>query len=71
MKFQLNNKLRYSLYAMLCVVLLSSCVERRSYDEEHILLLTENAYLDGYKAALMEQNMDSVWNVVKEKYRFD
>jgi len=71
MKNGLKNNLRHALYFVLCVVLLSSCVERRSYDEEHILLITENAFLEGYKASLMEQHHDSAWNKVKEKYKFD
>jgi hypothetical protein len=33
--------------------------------------MTENAFLEGYKAALMEHNRDSVWNDIKEKYKFD
>ena len=71
MKNKTNFNLRHTLYFVLCVVLLVSCVERRSYDEEHILLLTENAFLEGYKAALMKQHQDSVWNNVKGKYKFD
>ena len=71
MKNRLEFKMRHAIYFLLCVVLLSSCVERRSYDEEHILLMTENAFLEGYKAALMEHNRDSVWNSVKEQYKFD
>jgi hypothetical protein len=71
MKNRTNFNLRHALYFVLCVVLLVSCVERRSYDEEHILLMTENAFLEGYKAALMKQHQDSVWNSVKERYKFD
>ena len=71
MKNRPKLNLRHALYFVLCVVLLESCVERRSYDEEHILLMTENAFLEGYKAALMEHDRDSVWNNVKEQYKFD
>lgn len=71
MKNRLKFNLRYALYFVLCVVLLTSCVERRIYDEELILLMTENAFLEGYKAALMKQHQDSAWNSVKEQYRFD
>lgn len=71
MKNRLKSDLRHALYFVLCVVLLVSCVERRSYDKEHILLMTENAFLEGYKAALMEQHQDSVWTKVKEQYMFD
>jgi hypothetical protein len=71
MKNRLKFNLRYALYFVLCVVLLSSCVERRCYDEEHILLITENAFLEGYKAALMKQHQDSAWNNVKQQYKFD
>lgn len=71
MKNRLRLQMRHALYFVLCVVLFSGCVERRSYDEEHILLMTENAFLEGYKAALMEQDQDSAWNKVKEQYKFD
>lgn len=62
----------YTLYAVLCLVLLTSCVKKtKMVDEEYILLLTENAYLEGYKAALTKKDRDSVWMEVSKKYRFD
>jgi len=71
MKKILKLNLLHTLSFVLCVVLLASCVERRSYSEEHVLLMTENAFLEGYKAALMNHDRDSVWNSVKGQYDFD
>lgn len=63
---------RYALYILLCLVLFTGCDEKRQMvDEEYILLITENAYLEGYKAALTNKDRDSVWVEVSKKYRFD
>ena len=61
----------YALYTLLCLVLFTSCDNKRKMvDEEYILLLTENAYLEGYKAAKLKQDRDSTWCSVSKKYRF-
>jgi hypothetical protein len=46
MKFQLNNKLRYSLYAVLAAVLFTGC-HNYIYEKESVVQKVENA--EGHK----------------------
>jgi len=69
-KTTIQKAMRNIFYLLLCVVLLTSCVKHKTYDEETILLLTQDAFLRGYKAALLEQHYDSAWSNVKSKYKF-
>jgi len=63
------KNLSYGIYLVLCVVLLGSCALEPKADQEYIDLATENAYLQGYKAALKGYDRDSAWVEISSKYQ--
>jgi hypothetical protein len=38
-------------------------------DSSYLLKLTERAFLEGYKAALLKQHQDTVWSSLSSEYR--
>ena len=51
---RLNNKLSYALYILLCLVILSSCEEEKTWQltPNDIMVIYENGYRQGYLNSL-------------------
>lgn len=72
MRTKFANLLKHALLigAVMCCLFLSCTKkeEKISLSKDDILVLTENAFLQGYKAALLKQDNDSVWNKISKTY---
>lgn len=45
--------------------------KHRTYDQEHILLMTQHAYLEGYVAGMLGVDADSTWSELSKRYLFN
>jgi hypothetical protein len=58
---------------LLCAVFIFSCTQPKKpkiiLSEDDLLILTERAFLQGYKAALLKQHQDTAWSSLSNEYR--
>lgn len=68
-----NNKTLSFLLFLLCAFFLFSCAQTKEREirlsEDDLLIFTEHAFLEGYQAALFEQNSDTVWVKLSSEYK--
>jgi hypothetical protein len=72
-KFSINRLTLAFASLLLCAVFLFSCMQQKErkiiLSEDDLLILTERAFIEGYKAALLKQHEDTVWVKLSDEYR--
>ena len=72
-KFSINRLAFAFASVLLCAVFIFSCTQPKEpkirLSEDDLLILTERAFLEGYKAALLKQHEDTVWLSLSNEYR--
>jgi hypothetical protein len=72
-KFSINSLTLAFASLLLCAVFIFSCTQPKEpkirLSEDYLLKLTERAFLEGYKAALLKQHQDTVWSSLSSEYR--
>jgi len=69
----MKNKILFSVLIIAYSMFAFSCTHKREkkirLSEDDLLVVTERAFLDGYKAALLKHNRDTVWIRLSNEYR--
>ena len=71
-RFSINQLTLAFASLLLCAVFLFSCTQPKEhkirFSEDEFLILTRRAFLEGYKAALLNQHEDTVWVKLSSEY---
>lgn len=72
-KYQIKAKLQFAIYSLLCAVILLGCSHDKEQtielSESDFLIVTERAFMEGYKSALLKEHQDTAWIILKNDYR--